>query len=65
LQTTLAADAHLAEGQFLHEKQTLIHRVGTRRPIIIIIIINIPIPDILQDGKVKELQTEKEKFHKP
>jgi hypothetical protein len=23
LQTTLAADAHLAEGQFLHEEQTL------------------------------------------
>jgi hypothetical protein len=52
LQTTLAADAHLAEGQFLHEEQTLnhakslIYRAGTRRPtttttttIIIIIII--------------------------
>jgi hypothetical protein len=44
LQTTLAADAHLAEGQFLHEEQTLnkakslIYRAGTRRPIIIIII---------------------------
>jgi hypothetical protein len=40
LQTTLAADAHLAEGQFLHEKQTLnnakslIYRAGTRRPTI-------------------------------
>jgi hypothetical protein len=35
LQTTLAVDAHLAEGQFLHEKQTLnnakslIYRAGT------------------------------------
>jgi hypothetical protein len=36
LQTTLAADAHLAEGQFLHEEQTL--------KITIIIII------IIQDG---------------
>jgi hypothetical protein len=40
LQTTLAADAHLAEEQFLHEKQTLnkakslIYRAGTRRPTI-------------------------------
>jgi hypothetical protein len=40
LQTTLAADAQLAEGQFLHEEQTLnkamsvIHRPGTRRPAI-------------------------------
>jgi hypothetical protein len=40
LQTTLAADAHLAEGQFLHEEQTLnnakslIYRTGTRRPTI-------------------------------
>jgi hypothetical protein len=39
-QTTLAADAHLAEGQFLHEEQTLnkekslIYRAGTRRPTI-------------------------------
>jgi hypothetical protein len=38
LQTTLAADAHLAEGQVLPEKQTLnnakslIHRARTRRP---------------------------------
>jgi hypothetical protein len=37
LQTTLAADAHLAEGQFLQEKQTLnnakslIYQAGTRR----------------------------------
>jgi hypothetical protein len=36
LQTTLAADAHLAERQFLHEEQTfnsaksLIYRAGTR-----------------------------------
>jgi hypothetical protein len=35
--TTLAADAHLAEGQFLHEEQTLnnarslIYQAGTRR----------------------------------
>jgi hypothetical protein len=51
LQTTLAADAHLAEGQFLLEEQTLnntismIYRAGTRRQttiiIIIIIIINL------------------------
>jgi uncharacterized membrane protein YcgQ (UPF0703/DUF1980 family) len=40
LQTKLAADAHLAEGQFLLEQQTLnkakslIYRTGTRRPII-------------------------------
>jgi hypothetical protein len=40
LQTTLAADAHLAEGQFLHEEQTLnnakslIYQAGTRRPTI-------------------------------
>jgi hypothetical protein len=40
LQTTLAADAHVAEGQFLHEEQTLnnaeslIYRAGTRRPTI-------------------------------
>jgi hypothetical protein len=40
LQTTLAADAHLAEGQFVHEGQTLnnakslIYRAGTRRPAI-------------------------------
>jgi hypothetical protein len=39
-QTTLAADAHLAEGQFLHEDQLLnkvkflIYRTGTRRPTI-------------------------------
>jgi hypothetical protein len=37
LQTTLAADAHLAEGKVLHEEQTLnnakslIYRAGTRR----------------------------------
>jgi hypothetical protein len=37
LQTTLAADAHLAEGQFVHEEQTLnnakslIYQAGTRR----------------------------------
>jgi hypothetical protein len=37
LQTTLAADAHLAEGQLLHEKQTLnkekplMYRAGTPR----------------------------------
>jgi hypothetical protein len=40
LQTTLAADAHLTEGQFLLEEQTLnnaksvIYRAGTRRPTI-------------------------------
>jgi hypothetical protein len=40
LQTTLAADAHLAEGQFLHEEQTLnkakslMYRAGTRSPTI-------------------------------
>jgi hypothetical protein len=40
LQTTLATDAHLAEGQFLLEEQTLdnakspIYRAGTRRPTI-------------------------------
>jgi hypothetical protein len=40
LQTTLAADAHLAEGQFLLEEQTLnnakslIYRAGTPRTII-------------------------------
>jgi hypothetical protein len=40
LQTTLAVDAHLDEGQFLHEEQTfnnaksLIYRAGTRRPTI-------------------------------
>jgi hypothetical protein len=40
LQTTLAADAHLAEGQFLLEEQTLnnakslIYRAGNRRPAI-------------------------------
>jgi uncharacterized membrane protein YvbJ len=28
LQKTLAADAHLAEGQFLHEEQTLIKAVS-------------------------------------
>jgi hypothetical protein len=38
LQTTLAAEAHLAEGQFLLEEQTLniekslIYRTGTRKP---------------------------------
>jgi hypothetical protein len=38
LQTTLAADAHLAKGQFLLEEQTLnkekspMYRAGTRRP---------------------------------
>jgi hypothetical protein len=38
LQTTVAAGAHLEEGQFLHEEQTLnkaksrIRRGGTRRP---------------------------------
>jgi hypothetical protein len=38
LQTTLAVDAHLAEGQFSHEEQilnnakSLIYRAGTRRP---------------------------------
>jgi hypothetical protein len=40
LQTTFAADAHLAEGQFLLAEQTLniakslIYRAGTRRPTI-------------------------------
>jgi hypothetical protein len=40
LQTILAADAHLAEGQFFPEEQTLnkekslIYRAGTRRPTI-------------------------------
>jgi hypothetical protein len=40
LQTTLAAAAHPAEGQFLHEEQalkkaqSLIYRAGTRRPTI-------------------------------
>jgi hypothetical protein len=40
LQTTLAAEAHLAEGQYLLEEQTLnkvkslIYRAGTRRPTI-------------------------------
>jgi hypothetical protein len=40
LQATLAADAHQAEGQFLHEEQTLnnakslVYRAGTRRPTI-------------------------------
>jgi hypothetical protein len=40
LQTVLAADAHLAGGQFLHEEQTLnkakflIYRAGTRLPAI-------------------------------
>jgi hypothetical protein len=40
LQTTLAADAHLAERQFLDEEQilnnakSLIYRAGTRRPTI-------------------------------
>jgi hypothetical protein len=40
LQTTLAAEAHLAEGQFLVEEQTLnkgkslVRRTGTRRPTI-------------------------------
>jgi hypothetical protein len=40
LQTTLAADAHLTEGQYLYEEQTLnnakslIYRAGTRRPTI-------------------------------
>jgi hypothetical protein len=40
LQTTLAAEAHLAEGQFLLEEQTLnkakslMYRAGTRRPAI-------------------------------
>jgi hypothetical protein len=40
LQTTLAADSHLAKGQFLLEEQTLnnakslIYRAGTRRPTI-------------------------------
>jgi hypothetical protein len=40
LQTTLAADAHLAEGQFLLEDQTLnkakslVYRAETRRPTI-------------------------------
>jgi hypothetical protein len=40
LQTTLAAAAHLVEGQFLDEEQTLrntkplIYRAGTRRPTI-------------------------------
>jgi hypothetical protein len=38
LQTTLAADAYLAEGQFLLEEQTLnnakslIYQAGSRRP---------------------------------
>jgi hypothetical protein len=42
LQSTLAADAQLAEGSCLHEQQTLnkpeslIYRAGTRRPITII-----------------------------
>jgi hypothetical protein len=40
LQTTLAAEAHLAEGQYLLEEQTLnkvkslMYRAGTRRPTI-------------------------------
>jgi hypothetical protein len=40
LQRTLAADAHVAEGQFLYEEETLnkgkslIYRAGTRRPTI-------------------------------
>jgi hypothetical protein len=40
LQTTLAADAHLAEGQVLLEKQrlnnakSLLYRAGTQRPTI-------------------------------
>jgi hypothetical protein len=40
LQTTLAAEAHLAEGQFLLEEHTLnkgkslVRRTGTRRPTI-------------------------------
>jgi hypothetical protein len=40
VQTTLAADAHLAEGQFLFEEQTLndakslMYRAATRRPTI-------------------------------
>jgi hypothetical protein len=40
LQTTLAAEAHLPEGQFLLEEQTinkvksLMYREGTRRPAI-------------------------------
>jgi hypothetical protein len=40
LQTTSAADAHLTEGQFLHEEQilnnvkSLIYRAGIRRPTI-------------------------------
>jgi hypothetical protein len=40
LQATLAADAHLAEGQFLNGEQTLnrakslIYQAGTRRPTI-------------------------------
>jgi hypothetical protein len=40
LQTTLAADVHLAEGQILLEEQTLnnpkslIYQAGTRRPAI-------------------------------
>jgi hypothetical protein len=40
MQTTSAAEAHLAEGQFLLQKQTLnkakslMYRAGTRRPAI-------------------------------
>jgi hypothetical protein len=40
LQTVLEDDAHLAEGQFLHDEETfnnaasLIYRAGTRRPTI-------------------------------
>jgi hypothetical protein len=39
LQTTLAADAHIAEGQFLDEQtlnnaESLIYRAGTQRPTI-------------------------------
>jgi hypothetical protein len=39
LQTTLAADAHLTEGQFLHEEQTLNNAIIIITIIIIIIII--------------------------
>jgi hypothetical protein len=56
LQTALAANAHLAEGQFLHEEQTLnnakslIYRAGNQRPKGIIIIIIIITVDTLSFG---------------
>jgi hypothetical protein len=42
LQTTLAADAHLAEGQFSHEEQTL----NNAKTLIIILIIIISLEDV-------------------